>query len=302
MSPILQICCLLPQTSHHKFITQFLEADRFNVTSFYSIEQLSKNLIEEQSSQDCLIAWLEDEAIKHRLSNLGICLPTVLIISAHNFQEQNLQEQNLQELDQPELDQPEFIYPTAAAVSLEVDNLIELPDAIDQAIALFLKLPPRLPNQFNNSDSPESNQTKITHLATAQQRLSEKLQERLGYLGVYYKRDAKQFWRRLPKADQELYIQRLQTIYRSIILEYFKDNSKQLNILIDEFASMCFFADISVSQVLQIHMELMDDFAKQLRLEGRNEEILLDYRITLIDVIAHLCEMYRRSIPKEVQK
>jgi len=119
----------------------------------------------------------------------------------------------------------------------------------------------------------------------------------LGYLGVYYKRDSKQFWLRLSDSDKAQYIQRLQEIYRSVILEYFKDKSKHLNTLIDEFASMCFFADISVSQVLQIHMELMDDFAKQLRLEGRNEEILLDYRITLIDAIA--CEMYRRSIPKE---
>ena len=46
-------------------------------------------------------------------------------------------------------------------------------------------------------------------------------------------------------------------------------------------------------------MQLMDGFAKQLKLEGRSEEILLDYRLTLIDVIAHLCEMYRRSIPRQ---
>ena len=46
-------------------------------------------------------------------------------------------------------------------------------------------------------------------------------------------------------------------------------------------------------------MELIDEFAQQLKLEGRNEEILLDYRLTLIDTIAHLCEMYRRSIPRE---
>ena len=45
-------------------------------------------------------------------------------------------------------------------------------------------------------------------------------------------------------------------------------------------------------------MELMDAFSKKLKLEGRNEDILLDYRLTLIDVMAHLCEMYRRSIPK----
>ena len=44
----------------------------------------------------------------------------------------------------------------------------------------------------------------------------------------------------------------------------------------------------------------MEEFSKQLKLEGRSEEILLDYRLTLIDIIAHLCEMYRRSIPREM--
>ena len=61
-----------------------------------------------------------------------------------------------------------------------------------------------------------------------------------------------------------------------------------------------FFADISVPQIVEIHMELMDEFANQLKLEGRSEEVLLDYRLTLIDIIAHLCEMYRRSIPREM--
>jgi circadian clock protein KaiA len=28
--------------------------------------------------------------------------------------------------------------------------------------------------------------------------------------------------------------------------------------------------------------------------------VLLDYRLTLIDSLAHLCEMYRRSVPREI--
>ena len=62
---------------------------------------------------------------------------------------------------------------------------------------------------------------------------------------------------------------------------------------------MAFFADLPVSQVVEIHMDVMDEFANQLKLEGRSEDIVLDYRLTLIDTLAHLCEMYRRSIPKE---
>ena len=71
-----------------------------------------------------------------------------------------------------------------------------------------------------------------------------------------------------------------------------------INQVIDQFVNKAFFADISVSRVLEIHMELMDEFSQQLKLEGRSEEILLDYRLTIIDILAHLGEMYRRSIPR----
>jgi len=83
-----------------------------------------------------------------------------------------------------------------------------------------------------------------------------------------------------------------------LVLSYFKDDG-HLNDRIDSLVNTAFFADISVSKVVEMHMDLMETFAKQLKLEGRSEEILLDYRLTLIDVIAHLCEMYRRSIPRE---
>lgn len=76
-------------------------------------------------------------------------------------------------------------------------------------------------------------------------------------------------------------------------------NDSRLNQRIDDFVNTIFFADIPVAQIVEIHMELMDDFAKQLKLEGRSEDILLDYRLTLIDTIAHVCEMYRRSIPRQ---
>jgi circadian clock protein KaiA len=292
VSPILQIYCLVSQASDRESIAKFLAGDRFNVTSFDGIDQLSKSLIADQSNQDCLIIWVE-ELSSLRLVDLGICLPIVIVTnSAYDL------EHSPSILDKlPTADSLEFVYPLAATVSLKPENSIELPEAIERAIALFLNIPTKLSSQLSdNSDR----QLKFDRLANAQQRLSQKLKERLGYLGIYYKRDSKQFWRRLSEESKANYTQRLQEIYRSIILEYFKDKSKHLNTLIDEFASVCFFADISVSQVLQIHMELMEDFSKQLRFEGRNEEVLLDYRITLIDVIAHLCEMYRRSIPKDL--
>lgn len=102
----------------------------------------------------------------------------------------------------------------------------------------------------------------------------------------------------LPLAEREQFLSQLRLDYRAIVLNYFMNDSR-LNQRIDDFVNTIFFADIPVAQIVEIHMELMDDFAKQLKLEGRSEDILLDYRLTLIDTIAHVCEMYRRSIPRQ---
>ncbi|MFN4195841.1 MAG: circadian clock protein KaiA [Thermosynechococcus sp.] len=184
-----------------------------------------------------------------------------------------------------------------AEVILTTDHLHQLNQQIEEAITGFVKLcpgcavPPHV--MFRMPALKESSNVDPQH------RLSQKLKERLGYLGVYYKRDTAFFFRRMSAADKRKLLDELRSIYRTIVLEYFNADAK-VNEHIDEFVSKAFFADISVSQVLEIHVELMDNFSKQLKLEGRSEDILLDYRLTLIDVIAHLCEMYRRSIPREV--
>jgi circadian clock protein KaiA len=116
---------------------------------------------------------------------------------------------------------------------------------------------------------------------------------------VYYKRNPQLFLRHLSQNDRQKLLENLKSEYREIVLNYFSQESN-LNQKIDNFVDKAFFADISVSRIVEIHMELMEEFSKQLKLEGRNEEVLLDYRLTLIDVIAHLGEMYRRSIPREL--
>jgi len=166
-------------------------------------------------------------------------------------------------------------------------NLAEIPEQIEQAIAQFVRQ--QIHQHQQNRFSAD----------TSQYQLATKLQERLGYLGVFYKRSPERFLRNLPPPEKEQQIKLLSDIYRSIVLSYFAKPSPDVNRKIDEFASLAFLADISMSQLLEIHLKLMDDFSKQLKIEGRSDDILADYRITLIDVIAHLCEMYRRSITKE---
>ena len=94
--------------------------------------------------------------------------------------------------------------------------------------------------------------------------------------------------------DRE-FIQQLKADYRQILLEYFT-NDIIVKKLIDRFSKVVFDAKVPAAQIIEIHMELIDEFSKQLKLEGRNDEVLLDYRLTLIDVLAHLCEAYRTSI------
>lgn len=281
----LQVCCLVAETDVTQTksdLAKFLHEDRYTVTVVSDLESLVSLLKKNKNAQDCLVIFRDVEAVVEHLGMLNIFMPTILVL-------EDLYEQS----EHHEQSESKDFY--RASISISSKQLHDLPTIIDQAIATFIKISPQVRHQLyvNIPDTPVSES-----LSVQQQRLADKLNERLGYLGVYYKRDSRLFLRNLSPEDRQEYIGRLKSIYRSIILEYFSEKTHNLNQKIDEFVNLSFFADISVSQVLEIHMELMDEFAKQLRLEGRNDEILLDYRITLIDMIAHLCELYRRSIPR----
>lgn len=182
-------------------------------------------------------------------------------------------------------------------VHLPVTHIQHIESYIEQAIANFLKLTPNYQPPLPESSITHTPEHVHNLLTQQQHRLAEKLKERLGYLGVYYKRNPQYFFRHLSATDKQQFLDNLSKDYRQIILTYFT-NDDLLNERIDNFVNTVFFADMPVAQVVEIHMELMDQFSKQLKLEGRNEDILLDYRLTLIDIISHLCEMYRRSIPR----
>ncbi len=285
-SPTLQICCLLTESQDRNWqeqIREILPSDRYSLTILTSIEALGELWQRQGNSQDCLVVCDDRDEVRHRIANLGLLLPMVIV--ANKKYESN---QKHDDLD------PHIML--TAVLGIACDRLADLPDVIDQAIATFLKLSP--PQQWQTHLNITESKAFLS-LTVQQRRLSEKLKERLGYLGVYYKRDPKQFFRRLPSEDRELLTAHLKDVYRTIVLEYFKDANSNLNQQIDEFVNLAFLSDISITQVLEIHMTLIDEFSQKLKLEGRSDEVLLDYRITLIDVIAHLCELYRRSIPRE---
>ncbi|MEB3209725.1 MAG: circadian clock protein KaiA [Leptolyngbyaceae bacterium] len=187
----------------------------------------------------------------------------------------------------------------SAVIGLSVEHLNQLPAVIDHSIVQFLKLsvtasmPPKA-MRLNEEFQQEGQQA----LKRKQQDLAKKLNERLGYVGVYYKRDSEKFLRHMTPAEKKEFLGSLRRDYRVIVLSYFAGDSA-INQKIDAYVNTAFLADVPTAQIVEIHMDLMDDFAKQLQIEGRSEEILLDYRLTLIDLLANLCEIYRRSIPRE---
>ena len=197
-------------------------------------------------------------------------------------------------------DKPTIVYHNAE-IHLPQSQWSELPAVIDRAIANYINLGTScaLVNNVDQDDQNEiKDESKQSFLLLQQRRLADKLKERLGYLGVYYKRNPSHFYRNLSPQEKREYLDDLGIQYREIILIYFNQETN-VNDMLDQFVNQAFFADIAISQILEIHMELMDEFAKQLKLEHRSEDILLDYRLVLIDILAHLGEMYRRSIPRE---
>ena len=184
----------------------------------------------------------------------------------------------------------------SAVIAVPPHRLDRIDAAIQRAIQLFIALP--ADSCILPVAAPTDSLPAPELLSAQQERLTDKLKARLGYLGVYYKRNSDNFLRNMSQAEREKYLSQLKVGYRKIVLGYFSKDP-QLNQNIDDFVNQAFFADIAVSYIVEIHMDLMEEFSKQLKLEGRSEEILLDYRLTLIDVIAHLCEMYRRSIPRQ---
>ncbi|MFZ9228722.1 MAG: circadian clock protein KaiA [Prochlorococcaceae cyanobacterium] len=129
-------------------------------------------------------------------------------------------------------------------------------------------------------------------------KLGNRLKERLGLLGVFYKRDPDRFLRQLAEGERRDLLDSLERTYRDLLLSYFRDPAAA-NQALESFVNTAFFSDLPITKTVEIHMNLIDGFSKQLKLEGHRTEFLQDYRLALLDVMAHLCEMYRRSIPAD---
>ena len=174
----------------------------------------------------------------------------------------------------------------AEELHLAADQLAQLGYTVDAAISRFL----RQGRADGRSDDDG--------LASVD-KLSRRLQERLGYLGVFYKRDPSRFLGSLPTEERRELLESLQRTYRDLLISYFSDPAAS-NQALESFVNTAFFSDLPITRTVDIHVDQIDEFWKQLRLEGHKSDFLQDYRLALLDVMAHLCEMYRRSIPPDI--
>ncbi|MGB7085213.1 MAG: circadian clock protein KaiA [Phormidesmis sp.] len=291
MSAQFLIGIFVPSESLTDLLNRLLSQTSFIVSWSQSASDFTNWVISNRHRIDCLIVQ-SSQAASDALQGLkqrDILLPTLMVDHTEESAKSIMKNGSLPRL-------PAFAY-HEAVTSLDCTDLNGVDEAIHQAVDRYLKLPTEV--KINESKSLEGSADKrLFLLSLQQQRLSEKLRERLGYVGVYYKRNQQNFLRNMSISERREFLDKLRQDYRQIILNYFS-NDNAINQKIDDFVNVAFFADMSVPKIVEIHMELIDDFSKQLQLEGRNEDVLTDYRLTLIDVIAHLCEMYRRSLSQD---
>lgn len=287
-----------------------LPPERFKIDVFLTLEAFLRGVQQHSDQIDGLlvIASSQDGAelgvVAQHLCSGGFLLPAALVLLTQSGSRE--EQQAVQSIRE------QGFYHTATLIQIlggaEFQRAMSgaqksaaslgLTALLDQAMALFLQLPPTCGLPEGSSHTGVASIPDRIH--TQQARLAEKLREQLSYKGVYYHRDPKRFFRNLSAGEQQQLLQRLRGLYQAIVLDYFQF-PQRANLRTDELVALAFFADMGASQILELHMGLMEDFSKQLKIEGRNEEILLDYRITLIDVIAQLSEMYRRAVPRSPQ-
>lgn len=177
-----------------------------------------------------------------------------------------------------------------AEVHLPPDQLEQLSYSLDAAISRVLQ------RGQGDGASPPLGQAKPETLEGW--KLANRLKGRLGFVGVFYKRDPSRFLRNLPELEREELFHSLERTYRDLLLSYFRDPAAA-NQALESFVNTAFFSDLPITKTVEIHVNLIDAFSQRLKLEGHKNDFLQDYRLALLDVMAHLCEMYRRSIPPD---
>ena len=267
--PLLTIASLLRESRLAEACAQWLQGGRYQLVCLDPVENPVEVLDQRREDFDAIL--LEQGALADdvfvALAEKGLFLPAVVIGEVTGRQEYH-----------------------DAEVHLPADQLVQLSYSFDAAVSRFLRR--GLANGGNQG---------VGHGKDANDRwkLANRLNGRLGYLGVYYKRDPSRFLRNLGERERTDLVDSLKLTYRDLLISYFQDPAAT-NQALESFVYTAFFSDLPITYTVEIHMNLIDEYDKQIKLEGHKTDFLQDYRLALLDVMAHLCEMYRRSVPPDV--
>ncbi|MCT0206969.1 circadian clock protein KaiA [Synechococcus sp. CS-1332] len=264
--PVLNILSLIKTPALAKACGQWLKGGRYQLFQVDPSTEPPEPLVQRCGDVDGLL--LEEGALEGSffatLHERGLELPAVLIGPVSG----------------------EVLF-HGAEVRLPPDQLEQLSYSLDAAVSRFLRTHTPPASSEAQAATPEG------------WKLSNRLNGRLGYLSIYYKRDPSRFLRNLEAEERSELLDSLKRSYRDLLISYFK-NPATANQAIESFVNTAFFADLPITKMVEIHVNLIEEFWKQLMLKGQKNDFLQDYRLALLDVMAHLCEMYRRSIPADV--
>ena len=265
--PALTVALLLSTPELVEACRQWLPSSRYESVPLTpsSGADLAEIMAPHQNDFDAVVLeqTLLDDQVRERLVSAGLLFPAVIVGELKGHVDYH----------------PEELH-------LPGDQLAQLGYNIDAAISRFLR-------QGRADGRQEDTATRAVGT------LSERLRERLGYLGVFYKRDPSRFLGSLAPDDRKDLLESLHRTYRDLLVSYFSDPAAS-NQALESFVNTAFFSDLPITRTVEIHVDLIDEFWKQLRMEGHKNDFLQDYRLALLDVMAHLCEMYRRSIPPDI--
>jgi circadian clock protein KaiA len=268
--PALTIASLLSDPRLERACRSWLKGGRYRLEDLGSLPDPVQELIQRRDTFDVVLLQQGSiqPAVVKELRQQGLLLPAVVVGEVSG------------RVDYHE-----------AEVHLPQDQLEQIAYSVDAAVSRFLRR--------GLAGSGADGQAGGASATPEPWRLTNRLQGRLGYLGVFYKRDPSLFLRNLPQTERDELLRSLERSYRDLLISYFKDPAAA-NQAIESFVHSAFFSDLPVNKVVEIHVDLIDVFWKQLKLEGHKNDFLQDYRLALLDVMAHLCEMYRRSVPPDV--
>ena len=99
----------------------------------------------------------------------------------------------------------------------------------------------------------------------------------------------------LPEPDKQTVLQELKRRYQVLLRVYF-GQADAVDKALEQVVSMTFSVDVPAPMLVKIHIQVVDQLATQLRMEGHSTTFLKDYRLALIEVMARLTERYRNAL------